>query len=268
MTTPANKRLVLLKELGDNGPMAAYINNSGPASSLRHQTPPWLQTEEDLLACMAYVEHELRDPLGAMSNCVALLSALHLTKEQQTVVSTLERQLQHTLSLVSSMGDLIVGRDTLQLAPISFKEIWDATLEVEGRSISTRSQVLESSMPPQAVMLSADRHRLVQALCNVLGNASKYSPEGSKIHVDATLDGDNLKLVIRDHGMGILPEVLPHVFEAFYRSPRAAATGKVGFGLGLSIAHKVIRAHGGDLTLASDGPGSGAEAVVLLPKLA
>ncbi len=118
--------------------------------------------------------------------------------------------------------------------------------------------------PPPPVRVSGDGGRLRQVFINVLDNAIKYTPGGGRIEVGVETKGRDAVVVVRDTGIGIPAEHLPHVFERFYRVDKARNREQGGTGLGLSITKSIVTAHGGGIELASV-PGKGTTCVVTLP---
>ncbi|SEJ66316.1 sensor histidine kinase [Demequina mangrovi] len=116
---------------------------------------------------------------------------------------------------------------------------------------------------PAPVPVTADADRVIQVLVNLLGNALAHSAEGSTVTMRASTRGDEAVVEVVDTGSGIAPEELARVFDRFYRG--SGAEGRTGRGIGLTIARSLARAHGGDVTAASDGPGTGATFTLALP---
>jgi signal transduction histidine kinase len=116
---------------------------------------------------------------------------------------------------------------------------------------------LEFDLPPKLPVLQADRDKIALALHNLVGNALKYTPDGGRVLVTASVENGQLQVAVSDTGMGIGAEEREKVFEKFYRSANPLAAKAVGSGLGLPIARDVARLHGGDITLESElGKGS------------
>ncbi len=111
----------------------------------------------------------------------------------------------------------------------------------------------------------ADPHRLAQVLANLLENALRHTPAGGTVTVDAGADSDELTITVADSGEGIEPTHLAHVFERFYRADTARDRDRGGAGLGLAIGKALTEAHGGRITAASRGPGTGSTFTVTLP---
>lgn len=124
--------------------------------------------------------------------------------------------------------------------------------------LQSAGQRLEIECPPQAGVVSVDRDRIRHVFINLLGNASKFSPEGSRIALYARMAEDGfMRFGVRDEGPGIPPESLGKVFDRFYRVPGRATEQVKGAGLGLSICREIVVAHGGSIACTSElGRGS------------
>jgi len=116
------------------------------------------------------------------------------------------------------------------------------------------------------VMVEANEVRLKQVVVNLVDNAIKYTPEGGKISVQVRVEASLAVLEVRDSGIGISAEALPHVFERFYRSEQVLARKARGTGLGLSMVESIVAAHGGQVTVKSR-ENEGAIFRVVLPRL-
>jgi two-component system sensor histidine kinase BaeS len=115
------------------------------------------------------------------------------------------------------------------------------------------------------VRLWADRQRLAQVLGNLLDNALRHTPAGGQVILTAARDGADVVFTVADDGDGIASEHLPHIFERFYRADSARDRGRGGSGIGLAIVKALTEAHGGHISVASRGPGTGTTFRVLLP---
>lgn len=113
----------------------------------------------------------------------------------------------------------------------------------------------------------ADAKRLGQVFTNLIGNAVKFTPPGGRILTRVHERGDDIEVVVRDDGRGISPDALPHVFERYQQEEREPASAG-GLGLGLYIVRQLVELHGGTVSAASDGPGTGATFTVRLPRRA
>jgi signal transduction histidine kinase len=113
--------------------------------------------------------------------------------------------------------------------------------------------------------VDGDPARLVQCVGNVLTNAAKYTDIGGEIRIESRAEQGEAVLSITDNGVGIAPELLPHLFELFVQSARTLDRSQGGLGIGLSVVKRLIEMHGGDVTASSAGPGFGATFEIRLP---
>jgi CheY-like chemotaxis protein len=119
--------------------------------------------------------------------------------------------------------------------------------------------------PPRSIPINADAIRLSQAIANLLTNAAKYSEKASEIFITVAAEGDYGLLRVRDQGVGIDPDLLPHIFDLFVQGERALARSQGGLGIGLTIVKRLVKLHGGTVTAFSGGRGKGSEFVVRIP---
>ncbi len=129
----------------------------------------------------------------------------------------------------------------------------------------TAKRVTVDTHAPAAGRLWADGQRLSQVLSNLLDNALRHTPPGGHVTLAANRRGNDMTFTVTDDGDGIAAEHLPHVFERFYRADSARDRGRGGSGIGLAIAQALTEAHGGHITVASQGPGHGTTFTVALP---
>ena len=158
------------------------------------------------------------------------------------------------------------GELRLTLEPSSVYELLSA--EVERWQPQAQSQQVELSLEASADLpdMNLDRMRMSQALGNVLGNAVHATEAGGNIALSATLESDEeLAISVIDDGIGIHAADLPHVFDRFYRTDQSRSRRAGGTGLGLAITRAIVEAHGGTVSVASDGPGQGATVTMRLP---
>jgi signal transduction histidine kinase len=154
-------------------------------------------------------------------------------------------------------------REPVELDQLAMDIFRNARAQIQaGRK--TRLQIAISRLEPVAVL--ADPGQLRQIMMILLDNAIKYTPEGGKVRISATREDGQAAISVSDSGIGIEPEVLPHIFERFYRGDSARARDEHGSGLGLAIADWIVRAHNGEIRVISE-PGKGSTFSVLLPAL-
>ena len=239
--------------------------------SLRYKTES-LQTadrrKDEFLATLA---HELRNPLAPIRNAVQIL-----TKRggDPAIVAqsceVLDRQVRQIVRLMDDLLDVSrVGRGkiTLQKAPIDVAQVVSAAVETSRPLIEARHHKLTISLPESPLLVEADSARMSQVISNLLDNAAKYTDDGGRIDLIAELVNGEMRLRVRDNGIGVAPEKLPHVFEMFAQVESATKRSQGGLGIGLTLARRLVEMHGGKIEAYSDGLGKGSEFVVRLPAL-
>jgi CheY-like chemotaxis protein len=131
--------------------------------------------------------------------------------------------------------------------------------------IESRRHTLLVTPPPPGLMVEGDFDRLVQVLGNLLNNSAKYTDPGGQIWLEARREDGDAVIRVRDNGIGIAPEVLPHVFELFTQAERSLDRSQGGLGIGLTLVQTLVQMHGGRVEAASDGLGKGSTFTVWLP---
>jgi len=217
---------------------------------------------------VAVLAHEVRNPLAAMRNAVALLRCEpRQTPDGRAAVDIVDRQLTQVSRLVDDLYDLAHlahGKLTFRRERVDLATVVATAVEAVRPQIDARRQRLRIALPPESAWLSADPIRLVQVVSNLLGNATRYTDDGGEIALVAAWEGDELALEVRDTGIGIDPAMLPHVFDPFVRLPNAGR--RQGLGIGLMLVRALVQMHDGSITAASDGVGKGSRFVVRLPR--
>lgn len=210
------------------------------------------------------VSHELRTPLARMQ--VALVLAEDNPDKAATHLSRIETEIGRLNTLIGSILSLSkVESGAAQLDEATFcldqllKQVAaDAEFEFTSRSITAQ---IESA----STQFFGDREQLRSGLENIVRNAMRYAPDNSSISLGLEKTSDEIKVRIRDHGPGVLPEQLPRLFEAFFRAERArSASNTGGHGVGLAIARSIVSLHGGSIT-ANNAEGGGLEVIITLP---
>jgi len=213
------------------------------------------------------VSHELNTPLSVIQlEAKGLRDGLQPPAQASDHIIQEVERLRGLATDLSWLAETDYGELRLTRQTSSIYEL--LTAEADRWQPQTQARPVELSLEVAADLphLALDRMRMSQALANVLSNALEASDAGGSIVLGATLAGDeSLVISVTDDGIGIDAEDLPHVFERFYRTDLARSRGAGGRGLGLAIARAIVEAHGGELALASDGPGLGVTATIRLP---
>jgi two-component system sensor histidine kinase MprB len=226
--------------------------------------------EESLAAqrrLVADASHELRTPLTALrANAEILLRSEQLTtRQRERATGALTRQLREVTTLVNDLIDLARDEEPRQaLEPVRPAALLEHTVAAARDHWPQVGFVLDTGPAAGSALAAAVPNRLTRLFSNLLDNAAKFSPPGGQVEVAAlgSADGRRLEITVRDHGPGIDPADLPHVFDRFYRARTARALP--GSGLGLAMARQIAHTHHAELT-AHQAPGGGALFRVVLP---
>ena len=216
---------------------------------------------------LAILSHELRNPVHAIRMSARVIRTQALVEPCEAAASAIERQVAKLSSLLEELLDVVsLSRKTgFRLTAYDVRRAVEGAIETTRADLYARRQtvVLDALDGPFTAML--DSTRFEQAVTNLLGNASKYSPEGARI--DVAIAHENRSIVVRVHdvGIGITDDEMPQLFELFARGSGARRASADGLGIGLYIAHEIVAAHGGTITARSGGRGHGAEFTVALP---
>jgi len=218
---------------------------------------------------LAILAHELRNPLAVIGNSLQLLRLDDgLSPTVDKVREVMEQQSNHLARLVDDLLDASrITRGSIELR----RETVDLTLIVANAVQTARPLIddaghqLAISLPSTPVLLNADPVRLTQVLGNLLTNAAKYTPAGGQIWLTGRLKDGWAQLSIRDTGLGIPADMLPHVFDMFAQVESSLSRARGGLGLGLALARKLVELHGGRIEVHSAGQGKGSEFLVWLP---
>ncbi len=215
---------------------------------------------------LAMLAHELRNPLAPLA------TALHLLDrgdgDQTQAIEIARRQTAQLARLVDDLLDvsrITQGKIALRKEIVALADVVARAVETIRPQVDGRKQSLAVELPVEPIHLAADPTRVAQVLANLLGNASKYTGTGGRIRLQATLDHSEVAISVRDTGVGIPRELLPHVFDLFVQGDTSLDRQRGGLGIGLTIVHRLVDLHGGRVAAYSDGPGSGSEFVVRLP---
>jgi signal transduction histidine kinase len=218
---------------------------------------------------IAEVGHELRSPLAAICNALQVLALDgENASTREFVVGLMERQAQCIGRLVNDLMEVSrieYGKITLRKERLDLAECVARAVETVHSVIDERGHQFEVILPREPVFVNADPGRLDQVLKNLLNNAAKYTDPGGRIWLIAESRGCHVVLRVRDTGIGIEGDMLPHVFESFWQVESALDHSQGGLGIGLSLVRKLVELHGGSVSASSPGRGCGSEFVVRLP---
>jgi len=220
---------------------------------------------------LAMLAHELRNPLAPIRSAAHVLKLRASTDpNSQRPATIIERQAAHMARLVDDLLDvsrITHGKIEMRKEAVELETVLAQAVESCREFIQARKHDVQVLLPMQPVRLLADPARIQQVLVNLIENACKYSPPGSRIWVTAARELDCLVLRVRDTGDGISADLLPHVFDVFAQGDHSLDRSQGGLGVGLTLVRSIVELHGGTVEANSDGPGRGSEFLVKLPAL-
>ncbi len=217
---------------------------------------------------LAMLSHELRNPLAPISNAVHILR-LHKNEDpvQQQARGIIERQvgqLKHLVDDLLEISRVSTGRVQLRQERVLVSGIVERAIETAQPLIKQRGHELTITLPLHPVWLYADAARMEQVIVNLLTNAAKYTDDGGRIALTVAEEGDTVLLRVRDSGIGIAPELMPHIFDLFTQADRSLDRSQGGLGIGLCLVQRLVELHGGTVKALSE-VGKGSEFVIQLP---
>jgi PAS domain S-box-containing protein len=208
--------------------MRNRTDQKSQVETLENQARFFQQAAQRKDAFISTLAHELRNPLAALTNAAYLLKECEkVSPDLAMVVAMIRRQTEFMGGMINDLLDVArtaAGKVALRKERVVLQEIIQNAIETCRPSIDARAQVLQSLTPDVAVALDADPVRLRQILVNLIENASKYSSSGGRIWVKATVEGDDAVVRVIDTGIGIDPEVMPHIFDLFTQAETDGAS--------------------------------------------
>ena len=218
---------------------------------------------------IATLSHELRNPLAPLRNVVHLLRKRFAQEPTiETACGVLERQVSRMTVLIDDLSDvarITQGKIRLERVRTDLREVLATCVESTQPLITQRHQALSVDIGAEALWIDGDAVRLAQVFSNLLTNASKYTPEGGAIWLEAKPSLSQVVVAVRDNGIGVEPEMLTRVFDLFVQSERSVVHRQGGLGIGLALVKELVQMHDGRVELTSDGVGKGTLVRVRLP---
>lgn len=218
---------------------------------------------------LATVSHELRTPLSAILGWTQMLRTGTLGPEKhERALETVERNAQIQAHLVDDLLDvsrIITGKLTMELEQMDLAAAVAAAVDTVRPTAQAKGVRLDVDIDASGTTVHGDSARLQQVVWNLLSNAVKFTPAGGRVVLRVANRGGLVELRVSDTGIGIPADFLPHVFDRFRQADGSSTRRRGGLGLGLSIVHHVVEAHGGTVTAESAGLNQGATFTVRIP---
>jgi signal transduction histidine kinase len=219
---------------------------------------------------LAMLGHELRNPLSAISSAASLIGLAGAGPDTVGRAKLIiQRQSQHLSRIVDDLLDLsraMSGKILLSRQPLEVAALVNSCLDTFKATGRTGSYQLNIELAPGWV--DGDPTRLEQIATNLIDNALKYTPQGGTIDISVSCDEqqDQVLLEVRDTGVGIAPDLLPHVFDVFVQGSITIDRSQGGLGIGLALVRRLVELHGGSVSAHSDGAGLGSTFAIRLPR--
>jgi signal transduction histidine kinase len=218
---------------------------------------------------LAMLSHELRNPLAPIRNAVFLLGTLDINQPLfVTCRGMIDKQVRHITRLVDDLLEasrLEVGKVALRPQSVDVNESVAAAVESCAATTNSHRHQVNLRLADRSMAVMADPVRLEQAICNLVLNAAKFTPEGGTIDVEVSRDDEFALIAVTDNGLGIRPDMLESIFELFTQDSVTLARTQGGLGIGLTLVKRLVEMHGGNVRAFSEGLGTGSRFEIRLP---
>jgi two-component system CheB/CheR fusion protein len=265
---------LLERVLADNGELQGYCKIVRDRSDVRTQIDSLqhLLNGRDAELAALHTDllrwgHELRNTAGPILNALRMLQSSDDRAVKRQSLELLDRQVAVLRQLLDDMlprGDGEPRQPRLRREHVVVGEALEHAVGAQRQTAADRHIELRLLLPTAPISVEADPVRLQQMLSNMLGNALKYTDPGGHVAVIATVEGNELVIRCDDDGVGIAPEMLPHIFDLFSREDASGAAPE-GMGVGLAIVREYAALHGGGVEARSAGKGKGTVVALRLP---
>lgn len=218
---------------------------------------------------MTVFSHELRNSLGAIGSAIQILGvqpsdAPSAVKARKMIARQVEQMTRLAEDLLDA-SRVRTGQLNLRCERIDLRVVLAHAAQTMEFTMQQQNHQVATWFPEAPIWLQADAARLEQVFVNLLSNAAKYTDAGGNVELRVSREMSQAVVRIRDSGIGIAPEALPHVFDLFVQADPASRRGNAGLGIGLALVRNLVERHGGFVTVASAGLGHGSEFTVRIP---
>ena len=216
--------------------------------------------------------HELRAPLNAILGWSRLLEHGHLgaseTRSGGQTIARNARALAHIVDDLLDLSAITSGKIRVDAEETDLCEIVEAAVELQQEHAASKGVSLGKTFETRECVVFGEPQRLQQIVWHLLSNAIKFTPRGGHAHITVRSIGGYCDIEVKDTGAGIASDLLPYVFDRFWRADSCAEHRYAGLGLGLALAKRLAELHGGTVTATSPGPNQGATFTVVVPRVA
>ena len=221
--------------------------------------------KDEFLATLA---HELRNPLAPISNALALIARPEGATAIPRVLPVIKRQVEYMVRLVDDLLEIsriTSGKIELRQGSTDLATVLRNAVEACMSLINEKGHKLSVFIPEAPLIVHADAVRLEQVFTNLLNNAARYTRQGGQVWLTARRENKDAVVSVRDNGIGILPGMLPRLFDMFAQERRNGVGTQEGLGIGLNLVARLLQMHGGSVEALSEGRDRGSEFIVRLP---
>ncbi|MCG6156481.1 ATP-binding protein [Rubinisphaera margarita] len=250
------------KFLGYVGSIIDITDLKAVESELRESA----RRKDDFLAMLG---HELRNPLAPIRTGLDFLAVEGDPRNEQ-MIQLMQEQMEHLVRLVDDLLDVSrIMRNKIELRrePVRIQEVVRKSIDAVRQLIDRENQQLTTKISDEPLWLNADPVRIVQILENLLNNACKYTQSEGQIGVSVWSTDAEVYISVKDNGVGIDPELMPTIFEAFTQSSRSLDRSQGGLGIGLTLVKRLVEMHEGTITVESAGSNQGSTFTVQFPRI-
>lgn len=253
----------------ESGKVIRWFGTNTDVTEERNIEQRLLEADRQKDEFLAMLGHELRNPLAAIRSASELIK-LSASESDRIARSSavLDRQTAHMSKLIDGLLDvsrIIRGKIELEPVVLDLCSVCRETIADIFERQPSPNLTVQAALPKGPIWVRADPVRMTQIVDNLVSNAIKYTPGGGVVTVSVHQEGELVTLEVQDTGVGIPPELLPHVFDVFQQSKQSLARSKGGLGLGLALVRSLTELHGGHVEAKSPGEGGGATFLVRLP---
>ena len=254
--------------------LAPFVGSESGQSgilALIHDVTQQRKSEQMHREFVANVSHELRTPITNIRSYAETLEDVGEEMPPDNRAHFLQVILNESDRMVKIVQDLLMlskfdaGDNDMRFENFDIANSTNNICEAIRLNVEKRDMRLSVEVPTSAVVCCGDRARIEQVIVNIITNAIRYTPDGGEISVKVGGSDHHVWVSVKDTGIGIPPEQLPHIFDRFYRVDRARSRALGGSGLGLSIAKEIVMKHGGEISIDSE-PGKGTKVLIRLPR--
>lgn len=252
-------------EFSEEVPETGPVEIQQVASAFNRMTGEVLATQQSQREFMANVSHDLKTPLTSIQGYSQAIidGAIKDPSSAAKIIHDEAERLNRMVQELTDLARLQAGRLSMKMTALDIGEVVAGIgqrLMMVAAQDDIELKVRTGPMP----MIAGDGDRMVQVLTNLIGNAIKYTPAGGQVQVMTGVRNGGVEIIVKDNGMGIPAEDLPHIFDRFYQVDKSRGP-KRGTGLGLAITQEIVQAHGGKIDIQSDGLNHGTTVTVWLP---